>query len=172
MSKEIDITGFRFGRLTVIKKIGHHIRKNGRKDALWQCVCDCGNFVNVKKGNLKKGNTVSCGCFQKENRKKPHRDIVIRDYGNYCSIELFTKEEALFDKEDLEKVKLTNWHLNDGYACNGKGKPMHKVILGYYIGVVHHKNRNKLDNRKSNLEQMSRAQHAMEHDNLKIRKDK
>ena len=170
MSKEIDITGFRFGRLVVIKKIGHHTRLNGRKDVLWQCVCDCGNVVNVRKGNLKTGSTVSCGCVQRENRRKPRREIVIRDYGEYCSIELFTKEEALFDKDDMGKVQNANWHLSDGYACNGKGEPMHKAILGCYSGVVHHKNRNKLDNRKENLEKMSRAQHAMEHDNLKIRK--
>ena len=172
MSAEIDISGKRFGRLVAVKKVGHHIRKSGRKDVVWECMCDCGNLVNVKKSNLKNGGTVSCGCVQKENRKKPRREIVIRDYGEYCSVELFTKEEAFFDKEDLEKIIKNNWHLNDGYACNGKGMPMHKVILGFYSGVVHHKNRNKLDNRKSNLEKMTRAQHAIEHDNLQTRKDK
>lgn len=38
MSRLIDLTGQRFGRLTVIERAGSDIRKQ----ALWMCVCDCG----------------------------------------------------------------------------------------------------------------------------------
>ena len=33
-------------------------------------MCDCGNLVEVSGANLKKNNTKSCGCFQKETTAK------------------------------------------------------------------------------------------------------
>lgn len=53
-----DLTGKRFGRLTVIKRIGN----NGRQ-ALWLCECDCGNEIQVTTNHLTSGNTQSCGCL-------------------------------------------------------------------------------------------------------------
>lgn len=62
----IDITGKRYGRLTVKRLIG----KTSYRDTLWECECDCGNKVVVKKGNLLSGNTKSCGCLREENITK------------------------------------------------------------------------------------------------------
>lgn len=174
MSKEIDLTGRKFGYLTVIKKSGHHLRKSGRKDVLWECQCDCGSITNVSKSNLLNGGTTSCGCVQKQNRYKPHRSNIIKHYGDYCSIELYDKSVALFDIEDLDKICDVRWHLNaSGYACNSKGVPMHKTITECLdcSEVIHHKNKNKLDNRKSNLVKMSRKAHTKLHDNLNLTKD-
>lgn len=61
-SRLIDLTGQKFNRLTVIE----FIEINKRNEAFWKCKCDCGNFVNVRSGNLKSGTTTSCGCLQKE----------------------------------------------------------------------------------------------------------
>lgn len=63
MSKLIDLTGQRFGRLVALE----HFRKDGR--TYWRCRCDCGNETDVEASNLKKV-TRSCGCLQKENQKK------------------------------------------------------------------------------------------------------
>lgn len=57
----IDITGQRFGRLTVQSKAGY---KGGR--ILWSCYCDCGGEALALADNLKRGHTQSCGCFQKD----------------------------------------------------------------------------------------------------------
>lgn len=59
-----DITGQRFGRLTVIKYVG--IGKHGY--ATWLCKCDCGNTKIVSGHCLRRGNTHSCGCLAKESR--------------------------------------------------------------------------------------------------------
>lgn len=59
----IDITGKKYGRLTVKKFVG----KTPHRDTLWNCQCDCGNEIVVKKGNLLSGNTRSCGCLRNEN---------------------------------------------------------------------------------------------------------
>lgn len=58
----IDLTGKRFGRLTVIRQDGN--TKNG--SAKWLCICDCGNHKTIKGVNLRNGQTTSCGCYQKE----------------------------------------------------------------------------------------------------------
>ncbi len=62
---------------------------------------------------------------------------------------------------------------SDGYLrifINGKSIYKHRLIMEEYLGrkltsadVIHHKNRNKLDNRIENLELMTRSQHAKEH---------
>lgn len=38
-----DLTGQRFGRLTVIKRNG----TNQHRRAIWRCKCDCGKYTNV-----------------------------------------------------------------------------------------------------------------------------
>lgn len=55
----IDRAGQRFGRLAVL---GYHDTRNGR--ARWSCLCDCGAVAIVPGGDLKDGNTTSCGCYK------------------------------------------------------------------------------------------------------------
>ena len=57
MAKPIDITGEKFGKLTVLKRVG----KDG-SFATWLCVCDCGRETIVRSRSLWSGNTKSCGC--------------------------------------------------------------------------------------------------------------
>ena len=59
--RSIDLTGQKFGRLTVIR-FDHS--QNGKKYYL--CQCDCGNLKTVSSHSLKSGNTKSCGCLHKE----------------------------------------------------------------------------------------------------------
>lgn len=66
MSKVNDLTGKKFGKLTVIKRCGSN--KNGR--ALWLCKCDCGNTKIVCGNSLLTKITMSCGCYNKELVKK------------------------------------------------------------------------------------------------------
>ena len=56
--KAEDLTGQRFGRLTVMKRVGTADRK-----AIWRCRCDCGKKTDVRSSDLKSGNTKSCGCL-------------------------------------------------------------------------------------------------------------
>lgn len=57
-----DMTGERFGRLTVISYAGK--APNGH--SMWECKCSCGSFVKVSGSNLKSGKQVSCGCKRRE----------------------------------------------------------------------------------------------------------
>lgn len=60
-----DLTGKRFGRLTVIKSGG-----KVKKKWMWICKCDCGNEKSICDYSLRKGVTKSCGCLGAENRLK------------------------------------------------------------------------------------------------------
>lgn len=53
--------GAKFGRLTAIKELNkvHNQR-------VFLCKCECGGSAIVRCGNLRNGNTKSCGCLQKE----------------------------------------------------------------------------------------------------------
>lgn len=62
MSKFIDLTGEKFGRLTVIKRKGY----SKSKKTQWLCKCDCGNFKIINGSDLKSNKTRSCGCLRKE----------------------------------------------------------------------------------------------------------
>ena len=57
-----DLTGKRFGRLTVVSFAG----RNKYNRSLWNCLCDCGNQKIVNSNSLKRGLTKSCGCLDKE----------------------------------------------------------------------------------------------------------
>lgn len=61
-----DITGQRFGRLTVIEPS----HKDARGEWHWRCLCDCGNECVATGNKLRTGHTKSCGCFQQESRGK------------------------------------------------------------------------------------------------------
>ena len=54
-----DITGEVFGRLTVIRLVS----SGTSLPTMWECQCDCGNMVTVWLQSLRRGATVSCGCF-------------------------------------------------------------------------------------------------------------
>ena len=58
MSKKVDLTGMRFGRLTALEPTEE--RKNGY--TVWLCRCDCGNTVHAASRFLKNGWMTSCGC--------------------------------------------------------------------------------------------------------------
>ena len=67
----IDITGQHFGRLTALKYVG----SNKGQGAIWRCICDCGNIVDVKKHCLTTGGTRSCGCLNREQLLSPKKDL-------------------------------------------------------------------------------------------------
>ena len=61
-----DLTGQRFGRLTVVKRAPNKYSKNGSRTTMWECVCDCGNTTITGAPNLTTGGTRSCGCLRDE----------------------------------------------------------------------------------------------------------
>src|SRR6185437_3585812 len=66
MGQLVDITGQKFGRMTVLSK-ARSVDGNAR----WECQCDCGSPVKTVWGNdLRRGKVVSCGCHKAEMASK------------------------------------------------------------------------------------------------------
>lgn len=53
-----DITGNKYGLLTVIEYVGIY-----KKQSAWRCICECGGETVVERRNLICGGTKSCGCL-------------------------------------------------------------------------------------------------------------
>jgi hypothetical protein len=56
-----NLVGNKYSRLTVI---AYKETKKGK--AYWNCICDCGNNTCISTSDLVTGNTMSCGCLNKE----------------------------------------------------------------------------------------------------------
>lgn len=67
MGRVKDLTGQKFGRLTVIERA-----ENKGRYTCWKCRCDCGNEVVVQGTSLKSGATRSCGCLRNEGNHYTH----------------------------------------------------------------------------------------------------
>lgn len=61
-----DLTGQRFGNLTVEEFAGRDINGN----VMWRCRCDCGKEKNIQHFSLINGRSKSCGCrYSRHNPK-------------------------------------------------------------------------------------------------------
>lgn len=69
MAQAKDMTGQRFDRLLVIRKADKATWKDPKR-AEWLCRCDCGADTQAVGKNLRRANTRSCGCLQRETSAK------------------------------------------------------------------------------------------------------
>lgn len=170
MGKFIDLTGQKFGRLTVVRR-GPNSKNN---HAQWWCECDCGNpeLILVIGRHLRTGNTKSCGCLQRDTvrelnklKKKYNTYDLTGEFGiGYTS----KGDEFYFDLEDYDLIRDYCWTIDaHGYVVTGAGKSyktMHQIILptkdGYIPEHIHGKE-TRNDNRKINLRQADKTQNQM-----------
>ena len=91
--RRIDRTGQRFGRLVVKEMLyGYRNRKTYAR-----CSCDCGRDTIVFVGNLTKGATQSCGCFEKESRfsrGNHEKKLIGKRFGHLLVVEKTDKRSA------------------------------------------------------------------------------
>jgi hypothetical protein len=63
-----DITGMKFGRLMVLRRV--HFKTPGRWAAMFNCLCDCGQEYVAYGHSLRYGRTQSCGCLRADRTKE------------------------------------------------------------------------------------------------------
>lgn len=98
-----DLSGKKFGKLTVKKFAGYHFEKSRKKNvSKWLCECECGGSKIIKRHLLIKGNTKSCGC------------LVVAKY---------KIDEKYFEKIDTQdKAYFYGFILTDGNIENNRSK--------------------------------------------------
>ena len=164
-----DLTGQKFGRLTVIERVG----SNKYKKALWRCVCECGcgNEVITTTSQLKSGSTKSCGCYNRDMAIQTNKKYNIYDLSNDYGIGYAhnNNKPFYFDLEDYDKIKDYCWSECNGYLETKIGFTNPNVSLRFHRlvtdcpdnMVVDHINHNTLDNRKENLRICTVSQNGM-----------
>lgn len=110
-NEKFDLTGQRFGSLTVIKQ-----DKSGTRGRKWLCRCDCGKEIVIYGYRLKEGQRKSCGCRQHEwFEPRPVIDTNLDDA--FLNLRIAIINQAVSDwrygnkekKQSLEKWFLSDW---------------------------------------------------------------
>lgn len=87
-----DLTGERFGKLTVVMRVDDYVATNGHRHIQWLCKCDCGDTSVVKGASLSSGYNKSCGCSQYGNGETK------RMWDNYKKLKL-EELDSILSKE-------------------------------------------------------------------------
>lgn len=129
------LIGIKFGRLTVLRRVENKVFRNSQH-VVYECVCECGNNVNVSGGHLSSGHTRSCGCIKSEilyQRNTTHGGSYTRlyyvwnnmirrcydsrshEYSNYGG-----RGIKVCDEWRCDFVTFRDWALQKGYNENAK----------------------------------------------------
>lgn len=109
MGKLIDLTGQKFGKLTVLEHLG---RINGSKEHYWKCQCECGQETSVKGNSLRSGNTKSCGCAKYDGLRQYNEN-----QSESSKIPVGTKFGKLTVIEDIGYREQVEGHSRRWYKC-------------------------------------------------------
>ncbi|MBD5153776.1 MAG: hypothetical protein HDT15_01540 [Oscillibacter sp.] len=177
MSRLIDLTGQRFGRLTVVSRAEN--TKNG--DARWNCVCDCGKQTNVKGSRLRSGGSQSCGCLREERASKANKRYnTFRVDGEKVFVKLSNVDKEMIVDADIWSAWAHKicWHLSkDGYAM--AYSPELKKNIRFHLfafplpepGLVRdHIDGNRLNNTRANIRFVTQQKNNLNHKVGKLNK--
>lgn len=180
MSKCIDLTGQRFGRLTVIARAENYVSPRGRPDAQWMCICDCGNRLVVRGCHLRNGHTLSCGCWQLKraaDAKKKYNTY--RIIGGKVYVKLSNSDKEMVTDQDIWEsgAKRYCWALDtSGYAiaCIDTRRKTRRFHVYAFPncpeGMVRdHIDGNKLNNTRDNIRYVFPKDNSKNHTTKNLR---
>ena len=117
MSSFIDLTGHKYGRVTVVSYFGH---KNGK--TAWNCLCECGNTFVTNGNSLRTGRTSSCGCYKNERRAKANIKHGLKHHPLYkvhqtMKRRCYNKNDKKYKNYGARGIKICDeWLGEDGFV--------------------------------------------------------
>lgn len=94
----VDLTGKKFGLLTVLKRDANYVSPSGHNNTKWLCQCDCGNMVSLMRSALTEGKSKSCGCLKsKLTSERCLIDLAGKVFGNLTVLRRHDKKQ-LYEK--------------------------------------------------------------------------
>ena len=78
--RRVDVSGRRFGRLTVISMADDYISPKGNRLSRCFCRCDCGKETIVTMSSLVTGKTLSCGCLLNKRGLLKDNEALVKKY--------------------------------------------------------------------------------------------
>lgn len=175
-----DLTGRKFGRLTVLEQTDDYVDTNGKHYAQWLCECSCEehNKIKIRGTRLKNNITSSCGCIRTEkfiNRNRArsktnnYSELYTDEYGDYyIGFASNTGNKFYVDADDLNKIQNYCWNehvLKNGYRRLETRIGKRIVAMSEVLGFKYydHKDRNTLNNRKYNFREATQQENARNH---------
>lgn len=112
MRQAVDLTGKRFGRLTVIE------RDYSKRTTAWLCKCDCGNMHIATAKHLNNGHVKSCGCLNREPKRVAHNMSHSRIYNIYQTMKkrCYNSKDEHYHNYGGRGIKVCDDWLNDFQA--------------------------------------------------------
>lgn len=134
MTRIIDISGQKFGKLTVIKMSD---KRNGSNDILWECLCDCGKTKLATSGNLRNGDAKSCGCL----KNIDYDSFIGKTYGRLTILSFTKNNERVYVSCECGEIKYKSWQdVKSGHtkSCGCLSKEGRKGVdlTGYRFGKL------------------------------------
>jgi len=116
-----DITGQKFGRLTVLYR---DTNKHERRGAYWVCRCDCGKEHITLGTSLRRGDVQSCGCIHAEQGRRMGKGNVGsgRGKGSYSGGNKYQiTEKRLYGVWAMMRERCSNPKLTQYNDYGGRG---------------------------------------------------
>ncbi len=148
-----DLTGRRFGRLTVVgfshKRINPTTLGRVNRYYYWNCKCDCGNDITLTATSLRNRYAQSCGCLHKELAKeRGHKNRIgfgeasFNDtYNRYKTQAVRRNLDFMLTKEQFKEITSKNC-----YYCNKEPNQISHSHTEKYYGLYYGNGIDRLDN--------------------------
>jgi hypothetical protein len=133
-SQRKDLTGLRFGRLSVVSLTSE--RRDGRP--VWNLLCDCGRERKATSKSLTAGLVVSCGCHRRKDLAgiKFGRLTAVRYLGKKKGVRSSAIWECLCDCGSMHIESTSRLTTGSAVSCGciARTRKIHKDLTGHRFG--------------------------------------
>lgn len=113
MSKALDLTNQKFGKLIALQKAP----KRNDRYTRWLCQCECGQQAEIRTDYLRNGHTTSCGCVK--NNYFQQKDLTNQQFGRLVVLKNLPKGKKLCKCQcgNIVEVETNNLTSGNTQSC-------------------------------------------------------